>query len=86
MGVLGRDDISVDINIGLGEELPECPELLVGIRAGVRAISSLFLELRRGFGGYGAGGITDGEAGISSRIFGEFGVDKVEFVGNWEGQ
>ena len=86
MGVLGRDDISVDINIGLGEKLPEVPELLVGIGAGVRVISPLLSELRWGFGGYGAGGITDDEGGVSFRVLGKIGVDKVEFVGNGEGK
>lgn len=70
VSVLRRDDVSINGNIGFGEEASECGEFEVGF-----GIGAMFWELRRGFGCYGSA-IADGEER-------EFGIVRFEFVEKW---
>lgn len=58
MGVLRRDNISIDANPWLQEQFTEGSKLVVRLRIG-----ALLSELRRGFGGNGTGATTDDDEG-----------------------
>lgn len=64
MGVLRRDNVSVDANMGLGEEVAESSKLVV-----LLSISAFLPELRRGLGGDGTG-ISDDHEMMGFRIRG----------------
>lgn len=81
MGVLGRNNICIDVGIGLGEELAQGTEF--GVLVGV---SGAFLsKLRWGLGGYGAGA-TDNYGGKEMLwTLGKLGAVEIELAEDWKG-